>query len=131
MPESSPHKERPADFEQRPLAWRYAWIIVNEPPGTESIISGDVSRAYLSLFEQLETARVDAVKGVLDLMYQAGTHPTVEREVGAIVPHSNGYSCWFFAHENDIGTHPLSAEEIVARIDANRAASSPAKRPGE
>lgn len=60
---------------------------------------------------------VAGIQAVLDLMHQAGCHPDVEREPGAIMPHSNGYGCWFIADDAEAlpGTHPLNAEEIAAR----------------
>lgn len=60
--------------------------------------------------------RVAIVQGVLDLMFTANT---VNVEPDAILPYSNGYSCWFILRETlPVGTRPATADEILERIDA-------------
>jgi hypothetical protein len=66
--------------------------------------------------------RVAVVEGVLELMKSAGT---LQEEHDAIIPHGNGYSCWFIASyksQEIPSTYPLTAEEILDRIDARAAA---------
>ena len=78
----------------------------------------------------LDAARLAAVQGVLDLASTAGT---LHADPDAIWPHCNGYSTWFTAPDADglwLGTAPLTAKEILARIDKRAAAkygSSPSR----
>ena len=99
-----------------------------------SIVAGvrdmvrEIAARASSAENALREAGVAAVEGVLDLMSQAGNHPEQVREPGAIRPHSNGYGCWFVPDltglepaEQITGTRALTAEEIIARIDARAA----------
>lgn len=65
----------------------------------------------------LREARLEAIEGVLELMRSVGT---LNLEDDAIIPHSNGYSCWFIP-KGALGTAPLSAEEILVRIESRQA----------
>lgn len=70
----------------------------------------------------LRAARLDGVNAVLRMM-QDGGKPRDMQEPGAIVPHTNGYACWFIDLQADLpGTYPLSAEEILRRYDEREAA---------
>lgn len=70
---------------------------------------------------------LEVVQGVLDLM-SLSSLPNVEWDDDTISPYTNGYSMWFIGRENFtggdarrgqmIGTAPLKAEEILARIEA-------------
>lgn len=80
----------------------------------------------------LVAARLEAIEGLLDLMRTAGT---LDPERDAIIPFSNGYSTWFITTAQAKGdweqvtkdgnspTSPVSAEEILRRIDARKALS--------
>lgn len=62
--------------------------------------------------------RLSVVEGVLDLMRSASRwHGEGGIEPDAILPHHNGYSMWFVSLDQ-LGTAPLTAEEILDRIDA-------------
>lgn len=62
------------------------------------------------------SAELRAIEGVLDLMDKAGT---LDMLPDTIVPYGNGYGCWFIAHGQH-GTKPLTAEEILQRVEGRR-----------
>lgn len=69
---------------------------------------------------------LEAVQGVLDLMETAGL-PMDEWEPDVIVPHTNGYGCWFIdgaEYREAPSTAAISAEAILARIEARQVANS-------
>jgi len=82
-----------------------------------------------SLVQELQAERLAVVKGVLDLMQTAGL-PQDEIEPDALMPFSNGYSCWFIG-KDQLDTAPLSEAEILALIDARAALASSAGRETE
>ncbi len=61
--------------------------------------------------------RLEAIEGVLDLLGQAHVHPD-EVPTDAITMHVGGQGHGWLIAVDQIGTAPLSAEEILARIDA-------------
>ena len=61
---------------------------------------------------------IRTVEGVMDLMHDAGRFPDEQRP-DTIIPHSNGYGCWFIDLDGEKhGTFGLTAEQIVDRIEA-------------
>ena len=71
-----------------------------------------------SLFRSRRRAlRLRTIQGVLDLMQTVGT---LDQATDAICPNGNGYSMWFY-DPNGLGTAPLSADEILRRIEAREA----------
>lgn len=102
----------------------------NEYRADHDSYTGRRVNAALARLEAAETARDDdrraVVEGVLALMRSAGL-PFDEMELDVLIPHSNGYGCWFIGRDQ-LGTAPLTADEILAMIDA-RAARTPGTTP--
>lgn len=88
----------------------------------------EVARRAEAAEKRLADATEAAIQGVLTLMSEANTHPDRGRVPGAIVPVSNGYSCWFTAHDSP-GTYPLSAVEIAERVTRLAAPQKEAVKP--
>lgn len=68
----------------------------------------------------MSAERRETIEAMTGLMRTAFL-PFYEVDQDALIPHTNGYSCWFLSYDQvhgaGIGTAPLTTDEIEARVE--------------